>query len=156
MDQELDTEIVIRSLTRDDCARLVAMDTKITGRSRTAWYEGKLDRALADSDLQVSLGAEKDGVLVGAMLAGLHFGEFGLPEPVAVLDTVLVDPAFSRQGIAGALYDQLTTNLRALRIERIRTEVSWDEHELLGYFASAGFKPVPRLVLEAELDPKTG
>ena len=151
MDQELDTGIVVRSLNRGDCARLVAMDAKITGRTRTAWYEGKLDRALADSDLQISLGAEHEGLVVGAMLASLHYGEFGLPEPVAVLDTVLVDPTFSRQGVASAMYDQLTINLRALRIERIRTEVAWDEHELLGYFAAAGFKPVPRLVLEAEL-----
>jgi len=124
------------------------MDERITGRSRHAWYEGKLKRALEDSDVQVSLGAEREGLLVGAMLATLYYGEFGLPEPIAVLDTVLVDPDFGRQGIASALFEQLTTNLRALRIERLRTEVAWDDQELLAFFASRGFAPVPRLVLE--------
>ena len=148
-----DLDVVIRNLTLDDCPRLVAIDQRITGRSRRAWYEGKLRRALEDSDLQISLGAERDGNLVGAMLATLYYGEFGLPEPVAVLDTVLVDPAFGRQGIASALFEQLTANLSALRIERLRTEVAWDDQELLAFFASRGLAPVPRLVLEMQLDP---
>jgi len=151
-----DLDAIIRNLTLEDGPRLAAIDERITGRSRRAWYEGKLKRALADSDLQISLGAERDGVLVGAMLATLYFGEFGLPEPIAVLDTVLVDPDFGRQGIASALFEQLTTNLRGLRIERLRTEVAWDDQELLAFFASRGFAPVPRLVLETQIGEAPG
>jgi ribosomal protein S18 acetylase RimI-like enzyme len=150
MDGERD-DLVIRSLTLDDCQRLVRIDEQITGRSRKAWFEGKLKRALRDSDVQVSLGATRDGLLVGAMLASLHYGEFGLPEPTAVLDTVLVDRSFSRQGIASALFDQLVKNLQGLRIERLRTEVAWNDHELVVFFSRKGFNPVPRIVLEAEL-----
>jgi len=81
----------------------------------------------------------------------LHYGEFGQPEPLAVLDTVLVDREFARQGIATALMVQLVKNLRALRIERLRTEVASDDHELVTFFKRKGFAPVPRLVLEADL-----
>jgi predicted N-acetyltransferase YhbS len=155
MDGELSpTEIVIRSLDLDDCARLVAIDERLTGRTRGAWYAGKLKRALADSDLRISLGADSDGYLVGAMLASLYYGEFGQPEPMAVLDTVLVDPAWARRGVARALFEQLATNLRALRIDRLRTEVDWNHHELVAFFSAAGFVPVPRLVLEAQLGPE--
>ena len=146
-----DPGVVIRNLRPEDCSRLVAIDEQITGRSRQLWYEGKLKRALEESDLQVSLGAESDGRLVGAMIAAVHFGEFGLPEPQAVLDTVLVDPAFGRRGVARAIFEQLLLNLRALRIERMRTEVAWDDHELVSFFAKMGFRPVPHLVLETEV-----
>jgi len=62
-----------------------------------------------------------------------------------------VDREFARQGIASALLEQLVKNLRALRIERLRTEVAWDDHELVAFFKRKGFAPVPRLVLEADL-----
>ncbi len=101
--------------------------------------------------MRVSLGAEVDDLLVGAMLAEVHYGEFGLPEPLAVLDTVLVDRAFAGRGIARAMYEQLVRNLQALRIERLRTEVAWDDHELVAFFGRMGLAPVPRLVLEADL-----
>ena len=144
--------VVVRSLKREDASRLVRMDQAITGRNRSTWYEGKLKRALAESDLNVSLGAEVDGRLVGAVLGSLHYGEFGLPEPLAVLDTILVDPAHPREGIGTALLDQLVKNLRALGIERLRTEVGWDEHDLNRFLGRRGFAPAPRLVLELPLD----
>ena len=47
--------------------------------------------------------------------------------------------------------EQLVKNLRALRIERLRTEVAWDDHALVAFFKRKGFAPVPRLVPEANL-----
>jgi GNAT superfamily N-acetyltransferase len=141
-------EAVVRALKAEDCGRLVRMDQEISGRNRRAWYEGKIRRALEEADVRISLGADIDGVLVGALLGSVHYGEFGLPEPVAILDTVLVDPGFARRGIATAMLRQLLLNLSALRIERLRTEVAWNEFDLTEFFAKAGFVPVPRLVLE--------
>jgi len=48
---------------------------------------------------------------------------------------------------------QMVKNLGALHIERLRTEVAWDEHEMLAFFGKHGFAPTPRLVLEAAIDP---
>jgi GNAT superfamily N-acetyltransferase len=151
MDGERDG-VIVRSLVAADAPRLVRMDQAITGRNRTAWYEGTLRRALEDSDIRISLGAERDGVLVGAVLGSLHYGEFGLPEPIAVLDTILVDPAFAAQGVGTALFDQLVRNLRSLGIGSLRTEVAWDEHELNRFLGRRGFAPAPRLVLELHLE----
>jgi ribosomal protein S18 acetylase RimI-like enzyme len=150
MDEERNG-VTVRVLTLADAPRLVRMDQAITGRNRTAWYEGKLKRALKESDLQVSLGAVVDGFLVGAVLGSLHYGEFGQPEPIAVLDTILVDPGFARRGVGSALLENLTRNLRALGIERLRTEVAWDEHDLGRFLGLQGFAPAPRLVLELRL-----
>jgi GNAT superfamily N-acetyltransferase len=147
----VETGVMVRTLTMADAPRLVRIDQAITGRNRQAWYAGKLERALAGSDIRISLGAERDGLLVGALLGSLQYGEFGAPEPVAVLDTVLVEPALRGQGIGDALMDQLVRNLGALGIGRIRTEVAWDEHELVRFLGRRGFVPAPRLVLELAL-----
>ncbi|MEQ1566369.1 MAG: GNAT family N-acetyltransferase [Myxococcota bacterium] len=148
-DENLDDDrgIVVRTLTRADLDRLVRIDQAWSGRNRAKYLEGKLDRALG-SDVRVSLGAVIDGILAGAVLGAVHYGEFGQAEPVAVLDTLLVDPGFTRRGIGRAMFDQLLKNLAALRIERIRTEVSWNEQELIAFLAAEGFAPAPRLVLE--------
>ena len=143
--------VLVRSLKLSDGPRLTRMDQAITGRNRSAWYEGKLKRAMAESDVRISLGAEVDGCLVGAVLGALHYGEFGLPEPIAVLDTILVDPEHVRHGVGSALLDQLVKNLHALGIERLRTEVAWNEHDLNRFLAGRGFAPASRLVLELDV-----
>ena len=146
------TDLIIRTLRADDCAWLVRTDETISGRSRTTWFQSKIDRALEESDVCISLGAEKDSLLVGALMGSVHYGEYGLPEPVAILDTLLVHPEFARQGVARALLDQLLKNLRALRISHLRTEVAWDEVELISFFGRVGFRPAHRLVLEMDTD----
>lgn len=143
--------ITVRVLCREDVARLVRMDERLTGRNRQAWYEGKIKRVLEESDLRISLGAEVDGLLVGAVLGSLQYGEFGVPEPVAVIDTILVDGDFRGRGIGTAMFDQLVKNLEALGIDGLRTEVAWNDRELIGFLGKQGFGPASRLVLERSL-----
>ncbi len=142
--------LILRVLCASDGPRLASIDERITGRNRSVWYEGRLKRALEDSDVNVSLGAELDGILVGAILGTVQYGEFGVPEPIAVLDTILVDERHRARGIGSAMLEQLAANLSRLRIERIRTEVGWDDP--LGLFLGThGFALAPRLVLERRL-----
>ena len=143
--------VTVRLLTERDLDRLVRMDEPLTGRNRSVWYERRLRRALHETDIRISLGAEHDGTLVGALLGSLLYGEFGQPEPVAQIDTILVDEAFAGRGGGTALGDQLLRNLGALGIERVRTEVGWEEHELARFLGRRGFAPLPRLVLEASV-----
>jgi len=143
--------LIVRSLRENDCDRLVDMDQRITGRGRKTWFEGKLQRALGDSDVRISLGAELDGRLVGALLGSVHYGEFGLPEPVAILDTILVDNRFSRKGIASAMFRQLLRNAKALKVEFLRTELGFEEQQLTHFLEKQGFKQAPRKVLELSL-----
>lgn len=143
--------IRVRTLTMADAPRLAKIDAAVTGQSRSLWLENKLKRALEEADVCISLGAERDGRLLGGMTGTVRFGEFGVPESVAVLDLVLVDPELAGQGVASAMLEQLLTNLRGLRVARIRTEVSWNEIDLIAFFGKSGFTPAPRLVLEREV-----
>lgn len=151
MDLEEGRGVIVRTLVPADLARLVAIDREFTGRTRKAWFEGKLKRALQEADLKISLGAEIDGILVGALMGSLAYGEFGHPEPVAILDTAIVEKRLVGKGIGRAMLEQLVKNLAALGIATIRTEVGWNERELLGFLERSGFAPVPRLVLELDV-----
>lgn len=149
MEKESD-RVILRALRPSDGARLVRMDEHLTGRNRSVWYEQKVRRALEESDVNVSIGAEVDEILVGAMLGSVQYGEFGVPERVAVLDTILVDERHQGRGIGTAMLEEFAGNLSRLGIDRIRTEVGWSE--ALGVFLGLhGFSMAPRLVLERPL-----
>ena len=139
--------IPIRTVAERDLSALIGIDRRVTGRERAAYFERKLDEALHESDIRVSLVAEQDGRPVGFIMARVDFGEFGCVEPTAVMDTIGVDPDYRRRGIGRALLSQLLVNLGTLRVERMRTEVDWRDRSLLAFLGSCGFGPAQRLCL---------
>jgi ribosomal protein S18 acetylase RimI-like enzyme len=140
--------IPVRAMTEHDLRALVAIDRRHTGIDRTGYLGRKLAEALHDSDVRVSLVAERDGGPVGFIMARVDLGEFGRVEPAAVLDTIGIDPDYRHQGIGTALLSQLMMNLVTLRVERIRTEIDWNDRQLLGFFDHCGFRPSQRLCFE--------
>lgn len=140
--------IPVRSMLEGDLRAIVAIDHRITGRDRSAYFESKVSEALHQSDVRVSLIAEHDGTPVGFIMARVDFGEFGRIEPTAVLDTIGVDPDHRDLGVGRALLSQLLINLTTLRVERIRTELDWRERDLLGFLDHCGFRPSQQLPFE--------
>jgi GNAT superfamily N-acetyltransferase len=145
-------DVLVRNLAADDLRRTVRIDAKITGRERPQMIESRMNRALGNTDINVSLGAEIDGALVGVVMAEVHYGDYGRAEPLAVLDTILVDPDFGGKGVGKALIAQLLKNLRALGVDNLRTEVGWNEQPLVGFLARMGFRPAQRMVLDVAVD----
>lgn len=144
--------IPVRAMKKDDLRTLTEIDRRVTGHDRSTYFDRKLEEALEDSDVRVSLVADLDGVPVGFIMARVDFGEFGRVEATAVLDTIGVDPDYRDRGIGRALLSQLLINLGSLRVERIRTELAWNEHELLGFFDRCGFQPSQQLCLQHALE----
>ena len=131
----------LRSLERADLADIVRIDRRIMGRDRSAYIGRMMDEALQDSAIRVSLAAHQDGSVTGFIMASVDFGDFGRTEPVAVIDTLGVDPGFTGAGIGTALMSQLFVNLEALRVERVTSVVACDDFGLLGFFYRTGFAP---------------
>lgn len=151
---DLARSIQVRRLAPKDAEAVVSLDAKILGRRRDAYFRTKLKSALEETGVAISLAAERDGAFAGFLLARVWYGEFGVAEPEAVLDTIGVHPGFRGLGIGRALLDQLRTNLSALGIAHLRTEVDWGSQDLLRFFHDQGFRPAARLCLDVELDPR--
>ncbi len=149
---ETDTDHVeVRTLAQMDLDWVVRIDAQRTGRTRNAYYKLKIEEAVRDTGVRVSLAALIDREPAGFLMARLYYGEFGKPEPVAVLDTIAISPAYAGKKVGRALLKQLETNLRALGIERLETTVDWNMTELVTFFQHAGFKPAARLCLEKDV-----
>lgn len=145
--------VVVRKLTRADLDDVVRIDAAASGRRRPDYFELMLRRSLDESRLQMSLVAELEGRTAGFVIASLYYGQFGVVEPTATVDAIAVDPAWRGRSVGRALMRQLGMNLGALRIHKFRTEVSWDDFDLLRFFRRSGFRPSTRLCLEREIDP---
>jgi ribosomal protein S18 acetylase RimI-like enzyme len=138
-------------LTQGDLEGIARVDRRVTGRDRRGYLCRSHAEALADSALRVSLVAKADGAVSGFVMARLDYGDFGRAEPVAVIDTLGVDPLRAHHGIGRALLSQLFVNLAALRVERVETAVAPGNLDLLGFFYSAGFRPGERLAFVKRL-----
>lgn len=142
----------VMTMRPEDLRQIVRIDRQITGTDRQNYIEGKLGEAMTDSGVRVSLTARLDGAIVGFLMARADHGDFGRAEPVAVLDTIGVDPAYGRRGVAHALVSQLFANLSALRIDRIETVVAPTDHGLQHFLTDVGFRPTQRLAFRLALD----
>jgi len=140
-----------RSMVQSDISSMIRIDSKLTNRDRTAFFQAKLQEMLNESGIRVSLVVERDDVVVGYAMARLDYGDFGRVEPAAVLDTIGVHPDFAGQGVGRALLSQLLGNLAALQVNSVNTQLQWDNVSLLEFLATCGFVPTQNLVLTKSL-----
>ncbi len=135
----------VRPMTPADLREIVRIDRAITSYDRTGYIAARLAEAMDDSAIRVSLAARIDGAIVGYLMARADLGDFGRTEPVAVVDTIGIDPEYGHRGVGHALLAQLAANLSALQVERMETVVQTADLALLGFFQDAGFTPTQRL-----------
>lgn len=139
--------VPVRSMQDADLARIIRMDRAHTGVDRTDYYSRRLRENLHESGIRVSLVAEQDGFPVGFIMARVDFGEFGHTGPEAVMDALGIDPGYRGQGIGRVMMARLMDNLAALEVETVRTEVDWDDTDLIAFFSRSGFTPAQRIAL---------
>jgi GNAT superfamily N-acetyltransferase len=142
----------VRAMRKEDLAAIVRIDRAITGRDRQDYMAHKLNETMVDSAIRVSLAAWQDDAIVGFLMARADLGDYGRTDPVAVIDTIGVDPGYAHHGVGHALLSQLFVNLGALRIERVETVVAPRDFGLLGFLYDVGFAPSQRLAFVRRLD----
>ena len=107
-----------------------------------------MQRAVHFAGLHVSLTAVVDGTVAGYLIGSLYYGEYGITEPSASIDAIGVAASMRRQRIGHALLRQFRINVGALGVTTIRTEVDWDNFDLMPFFHGEGFEPSKRICLE--------
>jgi len=137
-----------RPLQATDLPAMQQLGERLFGYRRDDYYRIRLHEALEESGVRVSLAVDIDDRLAGFIMARTDFGEFGRSEPAAVIDTIEVDPGYAHHHVGSALLGQLCSNLGALRIDAARTEVAWNQFDLLAFLDASGFRPSQHLALE--------
>ena len=135
----------LRAMAAGDLPAIVRIDRLLTGRDRGEYMRAQLAEALDDSAIRISLVARLDDTVVGYLMARTDLGDFGRAEPVAIIDTIGVDPEYAQRGVGRSLMSQLFVNLGALRVERVETIVAPRDLALLGFLYGCGFAPSQRL-----------
>jgi predicted N-acetyltransferase YhbS len=142
--------VEVATLDEADLEGVARIDRRHTGRDRRGYLCRTLREALAEG-VRVSLAARLDRSVAGYLMARLDYGDFGRAEPVAVIDTIGVDPLRARQGIGRALLSQLFANLAAIGVERVETALAPGDLGLMAFFYRAGFRPSERLAFLKQL-----
>ena len=139
---------VLRPAEDSDLESVIALDRDNSGQSRRGFFE-KRWRAMAQApEAFISLAAEQEGDLVAFVLAHVLDGEFGGRERVVVLDAVGVANNYQGMGVGSHLMQGLADRVRAQGGRELRTQARWDQRGLLDFFAKAGFRLAPSVVLE--------
>ena len=144
---EVETTIV-RNLEHTDLPDVVKIDADAGGRRRPEYFELMLMRALNFAGLQMSLVAELEGRVVGYLIVSLYYGEYGISEPTASVDAIGVAQDARRTGVGHALMRQFEANAAAIGVSIVRTEVEWNDFDLLSFFEREKFEPAKRVCLE--------
>jgi ribosomal protein S18 acetylase RimI-like enzyme len=142
--------VMIRALKKDDLNAIVGIDERVLGENRRNYWERKLE-LMNDRSSQISLVAEVEGEIQGFILGDVSGWEFGVPETVGWIDTIGIDPAYQKKGLATALSRELIQNLKALRVKTIYTLVSWNDWDLLQFFHAMGFTRGDMINLELKV-----
>lgn len=141
---------VIRPMAPSDLARIVEIDIEVLGKNRSDYWQSKIETVQKRSQIS-SLVAERDGQVVGFIIGGASRWEYGVPENIGWIDTIGVDPAYQRHGIARVLFAEMARNLKLAGIETIITFVKRRDWVLLKFFNSLGFQKGDMINLELDI-----
>lgn len=142
----------MRVMKRDDLDAVAAIDALVTKQQRREYYERKIESVTNNPhNINTSLVAEVDGKVVGFIMGDVYFGEFGIPDTSATIDTIGVHPDCQNRGVAHDLMDQFLTNMKAVGVSKVYTLVNWTDFGLERFFAKHKFQPSKRVNLELQL-----
>ena len=141
-------ETHIRPLTESDFESVVAIDARITGQPRRAYFEKRLASALRQPKRHLQLAAASASGLHGYLLARRADGEFGGRDPAVVLEAIGVDPGMQRAGLGLRMLAGLADLGARGGARLLSTQADWRDPSLLRLFHRAGFLLAPRQVLE--------
>ena len=140
----------IRSMVEKDLEAVAEIDQKVLGEKRFDYWRRKIKFHEEDSEVR-GLVAEIEGRIVGFILGEISGREFRVPETIAWIDTIGVDPAYQKKGVASTLLSQVIQNFRQRGITRLYTLVNWSSWDLLHFYKKAGFTRGDMINLELKI-----
>ena len=134
-----ESAVHVRPLSELDLGGIVRIAEKTRHRYQPDLWEDRVTYYLR-RDPEGSMVAERDGEVVGFMLADVRAGEFGIEEPTGWLEVLGVDPAQAGRGVGRALAEAILERYRGRGVRRVRTMVEQSMPEVESFFRRLGFE----------------
>jgi N-acetylglutamate synthase-like GNAT family acetyltransferase len=142
----------MRVLRQSDLDAIVAIDAFASKEPRREYYERKIAGILnKHANINTSIVCEIDGKVVGFIMGYVFFGEFGITDATATIDTLGVHPDSRKHGVAAEMLETFLMNMKAAGVKKVYTLVNWDDFGLEKFFAMNRFVPSKRINLECVL-----
>ena len=147
-------DVSIRPMRQTDLSIVVELDAHVFGSSRPAYFERRLVVLdSADSETRaIFLVAIYQDQVIGFVMGTLAYGEFGLTQVTAILDSIAVHPGYQHQGIGQKLAEAFMKQSAKQGASAIYTLVNWDNWTLLKVFRALGFELASTIPLERRID----
>jgi len=128
-------DVIIRALQKEDLDAIVEIDEKVLGESRKDYWERKIGGHGHEICPNFVRGrsSREGGRIRSRDISGW---EFGVPDTIGWIDTIGVDPAYQKKGIATVLANELIRGLKGVGVKTIYTLVSWND-----WTSSSSFMP---------------
>jgi len=147
-------EVSIRPMRREDLPVVVELDAHAFGSARPTYFERRLsvlDAVDAETRAIFLVAVYRDRVL-GFVMGTLAYGEFGLTQVTAILDSIAVHPHYQHQGIGQQLTEAFIKQSARQGASTVYTLVNWDNWTLLKVFHALGFVLASTIPLERRID----
>ncbi len=147
-------EVSIRPMQQADLQIVIELDAHVFGSTRPAYFERRLlalDNADAGTRSIFFVAIYRDQV-IGFIMGTLAYGEFGLMQVTAILDSIAVHPVYQQQGIGQKLAEAFMKQSAYKGASSVYTLVNWDNWTLLKVFHALGFEVASTIPLERRID----
>ncbi|MCX5812569.1 MAG: GNAT family N-acetyltransferase [Proteobacteria bacterium] len=138
--------VKLRILTLRDLDAVAEIDYSLLGKKRIKYWEQKLERAEISG--VPSLAAEIGGRVIGFILGDVSGWEYGIPDNIALIDTLGVAKEYQKKGIAQLLFKEMFSMFRKVGVDTIYVFVDWKKRDLLRFFDKMKFRRGDMINLE--------
>jgi ribosomal protein S18 acetylase RimI-like enzyme len=147
-------EVTIRPMQLTDLRIVVNLDAHAFGSARPVYFEQRLtvlDSTDAEMRAIFQVAVYRDQV-IGFVMGTLAYGEFGLTQVTAILDSIAVHPDYQHQGVGQQLIEVFIKQSAHKGASAVYTLVNWDNWTLLKIFHALGFTLASTIPLERRID----
>ena len=142
---------VLRPAEPADLPAIAALDARLTGEAKAAYWQGMLEQYAGGPPSRHFLVSETPrGQMVGFIVGEVRAWEFGQP-PAGWVFAIQVDPKLRLKGAGSALFDALCAKFREQGVRRVRTLVDRKDNLILSFFRAHGMTAGPSLQLDKDL-----
>jgi len=141
----------IRAATAADMDAVAAIEAKITGEAKPAYWRDTFQRFGRRDDRYFLLAEDSAKRVLGYIVGEVRAWEFGSP-PCGWIFAIGVDPDLRVRKIGSRLFAAVSTRMRAAGVDTVRTMIARDDELIMAFFRSQGMMAGPFVQLEMPVD----